>query len=98
MLVAVSSGLLLCFSSHGHKGNRCDLRLLDASILAFFDKYQRLGVFSNRDHETAVGSELVDQRLRDLLRRCRDDDHIERGMFEPALVAITTADLNICVA
>ena len=49
------------------------------------------------DHPPAL-LELVDQRLRHVIRRARHDDRIERRRLRPALVAIARAHVDVAIA
>src|SRR5262249_51631786 len=57
-----------------------------------------LVALAERDKHSATVPQLVDERLRDVLRRARDDDFVEGCMLGPPLIAIPDLNLHILVA
>ena len=55
-------------------------------------------VRAERQHHDAVLGELLDERLRDALRRRGDDDAVERRAHRHAVQAVADHDLDIAIA
>src|SRR5690242_1630095 len=53
--------------------------------------------FTDRNDHPASFVELVDQRLRNVIWRCRDDDRVERCVLRPALVTVAGLDMDVPV-
>ena len=57
---------------------------------------QLLIALAQRNHHPPAFSQLIDQRLRHLLRRTGDDDLVERRMLGPAAKAVAHPRLECC--
>ena len=55
-------------------------------------------VAAHGNHQSAAGRKLVDQRLRHVIGRGRDQNHVERRVFRPALIAVAATNVDVRVA
>ena len=57
-----------------------------------------LPLIPDRDHHTSAGLELVEEGLGYMIGRGGDDDGVEGGVFEPSLIAVADAHVDVFVA
>ena len=57
-----------------------------------------LVVAAHGNHQSAAGRKLVDQGLRHVIGRGRDQNHVERRVFRPTLIAVAATDGHVLVA
>src|SRR5215813_9582718 len=92
------SSLLRTISREGNESHRQRPPRHGSAIRPLFDKQKILHVRGPAwDDHSATALELRDQRRRDVRRRRRDDDGIERRGFGPTIVTVADAHLDITV-
>ena len=92
-----------CYRFPRHHGDERDpavVRELDFPRGAPGSDHQPLvpGVAPHRGHEAPAGSELVEERFRNLRRRRRDHDAVEGRRLRPAPVAVSHPEVDPVVA
>src|SRR5262245_11823324 len=88
--------LLFWFTSHWHETHR-NSSFFEHSLGCLGDDHHLLIHDTYRNDHFSIDGELIDQRLRDLIRSGSDDNTIIRGVFNPALITIAGFDVNVLV-
>ena len=88
---------VFCRAGHGDEKSGTQCLGLHLTV-HFFHQIQRLLMsFTDGHDDTASFGQLIDQRLRNVFRRTRNDDLVERSVFGPALIAVTNFGEHVLV-
>ena len=89
---------LFCrLARHRHKAH-LHRPLLGYAFLDLFDYDHLLILGPNRNHHLPVHRELINESLRNLVRRCRYDDSVKRRLFGYAKIAVARFHENVFIA
>ena len=77
---------ILGLSGHGHKSDRGNLFAANRSVLLLLNHEQILKVTADRDHESPTHSELIQERLRNMVRSRCHDNYVEGSVLGPSPV------------